>query len=237
MTSHLPAQPLKGDYAKLFRRYGYGVPDLERARRSASNSISLIVQDTITPYRQSDKGGAAHVHNEMKLFALPWPVDELRRLGLTNVTLRVALSTYTQPNPSEVSRGSKFGYASHNLRFKLQRANETEGQFLSRVNKAAEQEDYDAKDDGWRFGRNRRDVGSLHIDELSCAASDLARRRILAVHPVSGWWKSKTVSHPEELSARFSLIVEIDAGMVEADLYTEVATAVAAANVVDVTTG
>ena len=41
------------------------------------------------------------------------------------------------------------------------------------------------------FGLNRRDVGSLQIDELSCPASDLARRNILAVHPVAGWWKTK----------------------------------------------
>jgi hypothetical protein len=59
-----------------------------------------------------------------------------------------------------------------------------------------------------------------------CPASDLARRNILAVHPVSGWWKKKTVSEPENKSARFALVVEIDAGEVEADLYTEVETAI-----------
>ena len=47
MKTHLPANPSKGDFAKLFRRYGYGVPDQARARRSAANALSLIVQDTI----------------------------------------------------------------------------------------------------------------------------------------------------------------------------------------------
>ncbi len=82
MRSHLPADPQKSDYAPLFRRYGYGVPDLNRARRSASNALTLIVEDTITPYGLSEKTGG-DVHNEMKLFTLPWPIEALRALGNT----------------------------------------------------------------------------------------------------------------------------------------------------------
>ena len=85
------------------------------------------------------------------------------------------------------------------------------------------------------FGRNRRDVGSIQIDELTCPASDLARRNILAVHPVAGWWKKKTMADPEKRSARFALIVEIDAGTVEADLYSEVQIAIENLNVVETT--
>ncbi|RUU09489.1 S8 family peptidase, partial [Mesorhizobium sp. M6A.T.Ca.TU.002.02.2.1] len=94
MRSHLPANPGKGHFGPLFKRYGFGVPDMERARRSASNALTLIVQDTITPYRLSDSGGADHVHNEMRLFELPWPVEELRKLVNSPVSLRVALSTF-----------------------------------------------------------------------------------------------------------------------------------------------
>ena len=36
----------------------------------------------------------------------------------------------------------------------------------------------------------------------------------------------KTVKEPEKLSARFALVVEIDAGNTEAELYTEVETAI-----------
>ncbi|MBM6596522.1 S8 family peptidase [Microvirga pudoricolor] len=224
MRSHLPNNPGKGHYAPLFKRYGFGVPDMARARRSASNALTLIVQDAITPFRKSGKSGLEHTHNEMKLFTLPWPVEELRKLTNAPVTLRVALSTFIAPNPSEPARGSKFRYASHNLRFKLNRANESESDFIARISKVADQPEAPVieENDGWMFGRNRRDVGSLHIDELTCAASDLARRNILAVHPVSGWWKSKSVPDPDTRSARFSLIVEIDAGEVEADLYSEV---------------
>ena len=235
MRGHLPANPAKGDYAPLFKRYGYGVPDLDRARRSASNALTLIVQDTIRPYRKAEKPSAQHVHNEMKVFQLPWPVEELRKLVQSPVKLRVALSTFIDPNPSEPARGSKFRYASHNLRFKLNRPNENQVAFLARISKAAQQPDGPAieEDDNWTFGRNRRDVGSLHIDELVCPASDLARRNLIAVHPVAGWWKTKTVPDPQDLIARFSLIVEIDAGESNAELYAEVQAAIEILNVVE----
>lgn len=228
MSSHLPANPVKGDYGRLFQRYGYGVPDMERARRSASNALTLIIEDTITPYRKSAKASSEHIHNEMKLFELPWPVQELRKLTNTLVTLRVALSTFIEPNPSEPARGSKFRYASHNLRFKLNRPNEDKKTFVARISKTADQSEEAGieEDDGWVFGRNRRDVGSIQIDELTCFASDLARRNIIAIHPIAGWWKTKTVADPEQRSARFALIVEIDAGTTETDLYAEVQAAI-----------
>jgi hypothetical protein len=224
MRSHLPGSPTKGDYGPLFQRYGYGVPDMARARRSASNALTLIVQDVITPFKRGKKLSSDHVNNEMKLFELPWPIEELRKLNTTPVTLRIALSTFVQPNPSEPARGSKFRYASHNLRFKLNRSNESKTDFLARISELAEQPELPVpdEDDGWIFGRNRRDVGSLQIDELTCHASDLARRNIVAVHPIAGWWKKKSVADPETRSPRFALIVEIDAGTVETDLYAEV---------------
>ncbi|MGB1027191.1 MAG: S8 family serine peptidase, partial [Rhodospirillaceae bacterium] len=213
----------KRDYALLFQRYGYGIPDLERARRSASNALTLIIEDEITPYRLSDHGKQG-IHNEMKLFGLPWPSEELRKLGNTEVTLRVTLSSFVAPNPSEASRGSRYMYASHNLRFKLIRANENERQFMARINKLAEQVETpaDSENEIWEFGTNRRDVGSLHIDQLTCKASDLARRGVIAVHPVSGWWKAKHRLQGDLPKARFALIVEIDASSVETDLYQEV---------------
>ena len=137
MLSHLPANPQKGDFERLFRRYGYGVPDLSRARRSAANALTLVVEDEITPYGLSEKTGG-DVHKEMRVFELPWPIEELRRLGTAKVTLRVALSSFIAPNPSEASRGSRYRYASHNLRFKLNRANENAQQFMARISKAIE---------------------------------------------------------------------------------------------------
>jgi hypothetical protein len=60
------------------------------------------------------------------------------------------------------------------------------------------------------------------VDQLTCKASDLARRNLLVVYPVSGWWKTQAVDNPEQKEAWFSLIVEIDAGTVDADLYAEI---------------
>lgn len=229
MLSHLPANPQKGDYAKLFQRYGYGVPDLDRARRSAANALTLIVEDTITPYGLSEKTGG-DVHNEMKLFTLPWPVDGLRALGNAEVTLRVALSTFISPNPSEASRGYKYRYASHNLRFKLNRADEGAEEFMARISKVADKPEgpESVEEDMWEYGNNRRDVGSLHIDQLTCKASDLARRNLIAVHPVAGWWKSKAILRNGLPTVRYALIVEIDAEHIEAELYAEVQTAIEA---------
>jgi hypothetical protein len=186
--------------------------------------LSLIVQDTIIPYRPSTTAGADPVHNQMMFFELPWPCEALRALGAAEVTLRVTLSTFIEPNPSEAARGSKFRYASHNLRFKLNRANENQAQFKARINKLADDTEAEAvgDNDGWVYGRNRRDVGSLHIDELRCAASDLARRNMLAVHPVAGWWKSKSTENVGQKTARFALVVELDTGDVETNLYTEI---------------
>ena len=222
MKSHLPVKPQKADFVRLFRRYGYGVPNLERARRSASNALTLIVQDVITPYGLSRKT-KRDIYNEMRLFTLPWPVEELRKLGTAQVTLRVALSSFVSPNPSEASRGSRYRYASHNLRFKLNRADENEQQFIARISKTAEPVGVQSnEDDLWDFGSDRRDVGSLHIDQLTCRASDLARRNLLAVHPVAGWWKAKSRLRDVLPSVRFALIIEIDAHEVEAELYAEV---------------
>ncbi|WP_373354111.1 S8 family peptidase [Pseudoroseicyclus sp. CXY001] len=227
MRAHLPAQANKGHYTPLFQRYGFGVPDMARARRSASNALTLIVEDTITPYGISEKTGG-DVHNELKLFALPWPVEALRALGSADVTLRVALSSFIAPNPSEASRGVRYRYASHNLRFQLNRADEGEAQFLARISKAAEKPDGPASDeeDLWDYGSNRRHVGSLHIDQLKCKASDLARRNLLAVHPVTGWWKSKKILAGGLPSVRYSLIVEIDAEDLDTELYAEVQVAI-----------
>lgn len=229
MLSHLPGNLQKGSYTRLFQRYGYGVPSLERARRSASNALTLIVEDTITPYGLSKKTGN-DIHNEMKLFALPWPVETLRALGSVDVTVRVTLSTFVAPNPSEASRGSKYRYASHNLRFKINRADEAAAAFMARISKAAEQSEApeSSENDGWEFGSNRRDVGSLHIDQLTCKASDLARRNLIAVHPIAGWWKSKQRLKNGLPSVRFALIIEIDSENVACELYAEVQSAIEA---------
>lgn len=212
----------KGAYDVMFTRYGYGQPNLERALSSASSAITMIVEDSIRPYENK---GSGRKMNEMRLFELPWPTNVLRSLVGQNISLRVALSTFIEPNPSEVARGRKNRYASHGLRFALKGADEEVDAFTQRVGRTAaeDQQDDNGPDSGeWDFGYNRRSVGSLHIDTLTVAASDLAQRGVLAVYPVGGWWKENRNVDPERCEARFSLVVEIDATEADVDLYAEV---------------
>ena len=43
---------------------------------------------------------------------------------------------------------------------------------------------------------------------------------------MAGWWKAKNIPDPHNMNARFALVVEIDAGMVQAELYAEVQAAI-----------
>ena len=223
MWSHVPIQERKKKTALeiLFKRYGYGKPDLDRALASAANAVTLIIQDEIRPYQNVRSNRSM---NEMRLIELPWPIELLRELGNTPVTLRIALSTFIAPNPSETARGKKLRYASHGLRFKLKSADEDVDGFVRRVGRASTDDDVgpverpDSRE--WTFGPNRRDVGSLHIDSLTINASDLARRGCLAVHPVGGWWKDSKRVNPADCVARYGLVVEIESE--SEDLYTNI---------------
>ena len=223
MLSHVPLakRKVKGAYDIMFRRYGYGQPNLERALKSAGNVITLIAQDKIRPF---ENGKPDRKLNEMRLFDLPWPVQVLRSLGTEKVTLRVGLSTFVEPNPSEVARGRKSRYASHGLRFALKSPDEKIEAFTTRIGRTADNQKNISISDSteWMFGSDRRNVGSIHIDTMTIAANDLAQRGVLAVYPIGGWWKDNRNIDPERCVARFSLIVEIDAEDNEIDLYTEV---------------
>ncbi|MGE5783313.1 MAG: S8 family peptidase, partial [Myxococcales bacterium] len=73
--------------AMLVRRYGFGVPRVASALRSASDALTLIVQDSIRPFEDGRT-------REMHTFELPWPKEALADLGETTVRLRVTLSYF-----------------------------------------------------------------------------------------------------------------------------------------------
>ncbi|MCU0755293.1 MAG: hypothetical protein MUE46_09245 [Xanthomonadales bacterium] len=75
----------------------------------------------------------------------------------------------------------------------------------------------------WYLGERTRNRGSLHSDFLSCSAADLAERGVIAVYPVSGWWKEQPKRDRSQLGARYALIVSIETPGVEADIWTPVA--------------
>jgi hypothetical protein len=61
------------------------------------------------------------------------------------------------------------------------------------------------------------------LDTLSCNAADLAERGVIAVYPVSGWWKDQPKRDRSDFGARYALVVSIETPGVETDIWTPVA--------------
>ncbi|MGN9805596.1 S8 family serine peptidase [Micromonospora sp. L32] len=206
---------------QLHRRYGMGVPDITRATRSASDALTLVVQDTIHPYRDGTM-------REMHLHDLPWPTDILAELGHVQVRLRVTLSYFVEPNPGRRGWQRRYSYASHGLRFDLRRPFESMDDFRKRLNQLALAEEEarpaSTNDTGdWVFGSNQRTAGSLHTDIWEGDAADLAGRGALAIFPVSGWWKENPSRDRSDSGARYALVVSIETPEQNVDIWTPVA--------------
>jgi len=210
---------------QLLRHCGYGVPSLDRALYSASNSLTLIVQDQLQPYH---KVGSVIRTCDMHLHALPWPIEQLQALGDAQVTLRVTLSYFIEPNPGERGGIDKYAYQSHAMRFAVRRPLETEAAFRGRINAqaAAEEQGLPAAggtDSGWTIGERTRSRGSLISDSWTGTAAQLSNRGQLAVFPAMGWWRNRPSHGRFERAARYALLVSIEAPAVELDLYAAVA--------------
>jgi hypothetical protein len=208
------------DMRRLLRRYGFGVPDEDRAIRSGRDALTLVHQGIIHPFRDG-KLREMHVH------ALPWPKDALSQLAAATVLLRVTLSYFIEPNPSRRGRRSRYRYASHGLRFDLKRATESAAEFRKRINKKDLGEDEEKPDTSgdiseWKIG-DTRNLGSLHSDFWEGSAVDLAEREVIAVYPVSGWWKDLPTRDRSDRGARYALVVSIETEAVGVDLWTPVA--------------
>lgn len=208
----------------LLRRYGYGVPDLGRALRSARNDLTLLVEDELQPFHHGD-GGSPRTR-DMKLHSLPWPLEELAALGAAKVELRATLSYFIEPNPGERGWTRRHRYASHGLRFRIKSATESLNEFRARINQAAREEEEGAPasmqgGDDWLLG-TARDVGSVHSDVWHSTAADLASRDAVGIYPVGGWWKEKPYLERVDTPSRYSLIVTIRVPGINVDIYTPV---------------
>jgi len=231
--TYLPASgaPAKTDYVHLIRHRGWGVPDLERALWSAGNSLTLIVEDVLHPYKKVTGEGIKT--RDMNLHALPWPTNQLQDLQNAKVQMRVTLSYFVEPNPSARGTASKFYYPSHRLRFDVQRPlDASTDDFVARINAAAQREDdgdpVNPKDPDWVLGELLRHRGSLHQDIWEGTAADLAGRGFIAVYPSRGWWRTRPALERYDLPARYSLIVSIRTKQTEVDLYNAIANQIAA---------
>ncbi|RWO93810.1 MAG: S8 family peptidase [Mesorhizobium sp.] len=223
-------QGAKNRIQALVRRYGYGVPDLDRALLSTRNDLTLMVEDELQPFQR--EGSAAAKTRDMKLHRLPWPREQLADLGAAKVELRVTLSYFIEPNPGERGWTRRHRYGSHGLRFRAKAATETVNEFRARINQAARDEEegiaagHGAED--WLLG-TFRDRGSIHSDIWSGTAADLSERDAIGVFPVGGWWKEKPYLERFDSRARYALIVTIKAPGSDVDIYTPVETQIAVA--------
>ena len=222
----LPAgRPSKKDCQQLVRRCGFGVPDLARALWSVANSLTMVVQERVHPFKRESSGQPKlrdmHLHN------LPWPRDVLESLGETEVEMRVTLSYFIEPNPSQRGPRSRYRYESHGLRFDVKRPLETTDAFRRRINLAARDEEEGTHrgdtDPSWLIGRQQRHRGSLHGDIWRGSAAELASRGSIAVYPALGWWKTRPALERYDREARYALVIGIRAPETDVDLYTEVA--------------
>ena len=222
--------PSKADYQGLLRRCGFGVPDLGRALWSVSNSLIMVIQESLFPFKRDP--GKQPATRDMHLHNLPWPVDVLEDMGETQVEMRVTLSYFIEPNPSQRGAASRYRYASHGLRFDVKRPPESINAFRSRINAAArDEEEGTARSQGdpaWLIGAQNRHRGSLHGDIWRGNAADLASRECIAVYPALGWWRSRPKLERYDQAARYALIVSIRAPETDIDLYTAVANRIGA---------
>ncbi len=118
MRARVGKNPAQGWKETLLRRYGYGVPSLERAQWSASNDLTLVVQDRLQPF--VERNGAVATR-EMKIHRFPWPREILEGLGDTEVEMRLTLSYFVEPNPGSRGWVRRYRYPSHGLRFQVKR--------------------------------------------------------------------------------------------------------------------
>ena len=207
------------------RCVGFGVPDIDRALWSASNSLALIVEDDLQPFEKTTHGVSTR---DMHLHDLPWPKTALQGLGEVDVELAVTLSYFIEPNPSSRNVSGKYSYASHQLRFDVKRSLESVDAFRKRINREARDAETGTTtgpgDSGWLLGSQFRHKGSIHKDIWRGKAADLAARGQIAVYPAMGWWRTRTKLERYDKRARYALVVSIRVPEVDVEIYNEVVT-------------
>lgn len=220
----------KGRY-QLLHTCGYGIPNLDKAIQCMNNSVNLVIQSELQPYKKRSM-------NEMHIHELPWPKEVLHSLGSEKATLRVTLSYFIEPGPGEVGWRDKYRYASCGLRFDVINTNESLIDFEKRVNIKMRDDDKD-KGDGssrdWYLGVKTRNVGSIHSDFCEESAINLYDANHVAVYPVVGWWRERAHLEKYNEVIRYSLIVTIETPEVNTDLYTPIITEISSKIPVEIT--
>jgi hypothetical protein len=211
------------DYEQLIRVCGFGVPNLQIALECMRNSLTLISQKDIQPFK---KEGYDYVTKDMHLYKLPWPEEILEELGEKKIFLRVTLSYFIEPNPIERGYKKNYTYASYGLRFDLKKSGVSENEFHKSINKQERKEgekpDPSKLSKGWILGEKLRNRGSIHSDIWEGSAIDLVDSNIIGIYPTKGWWSERPQNGRWNKKARYSLIVSLHTEETGIDIYTPV---------------
>lgn len=73
------------------------------------------------------------------------------------------------------------------------------------------------------LGPSNETKDSLHTDIWKGPTVELAQRGVLAVYPVTGWWKLRKQRDRSEQGARYALVVSIETPEQDVDIWTPVA--------------
>ncbi len=219
-----PKAPKKGNNSirTLVRTYGYGIPSLQRARYSATDALTMIIEQEFEPYIEDDDGKQSR---QINYYNLPWPLQALQDMGNENVRFRVTLSYFVEPNPARRDKQPKHRYRSFGLRFAVKAPLESDNNFKTRLNGMREDGEIaeSASDaEHWLIG-DQRWSGSIHSDIWTGTAAQLADCGLMAVYPVNGWWKDKFDRiQTNHRRIRYSLILSIQTPRQDIDIYTPV---------------
>lgn len=209
----------------LLRHCGYGIPDLSRAIQCFDNSVNMIVQEEIQPFKKVESRANM---NEMHIHTFPWPKDVLQDLGETEVKLKITLSYFIEPSPGEVGWKDRYRYPSCGLRFEVNKINQTREEFINQISKIMKEGDTEDNNSSsgagndWYFGVNTHSYGSIHSDFITATAVDLCESKYVAVFPVGGWWKERVYLKKSENKVRYSLVVSLSTPETDIDLYTPI---------------
>lgn len=200
----------------------YWIPNIEKALYSKENSLSIIIEEDIQPYKKEWSNCKL---NEIHFFELPWPKSELLNLWNTEVKLKITLSYFIEPSPWEKWWKNKYKYQSYWLKFELNNITETKDEFISRINIDARNEDYEATTTSWSdrwLIWTARNNWSIHSDCWIWTASELANCNILAVYPLWWWWKDRPNEWKSNKKTNYSLIVSLETDEENIELYTTI---------------
>ena len=225
MHDRFAAMPRRRRMETMLSAYGYGVPNKDRLLWSIANSLTVIAEETLQPFRRNETKTV--VFNEMHLHALPWPTALLEQLGQLPIQLKVTLAYFVEPSPGKRGASVRYRYASHGLRFDMRRPLESREAFVARINNLANEGGPGGDGDEWALGSFLRNRGCIQSDIWAGTAADLASKDHLAVYPVAGWWKFRRSPDRHDANANYSLVLSISTPQADVDLYTPIAAAIA----------